>query len=122
MAPVRRKCKFSSELQILYPSFKQGKDDYLVMCLVCDSTLSIANKGRLDIEKHLAIEKHKKNNQSKQLVKIDKFVVKEKNYDLKQARAAEATLSYHVVKHQQSYKSTDCRVTISILCNVGLRL
>lgn len=51
---ARRHCTYNEKLQAKYPSFIKGKTDYSVKCLICDSTLSIANKGSSDLSDHLA--------------------------------------------------------------------
>lgn len=53
---------------------KRGRYDWEVVCTLCASTISIANKGSHDIVEHLDTNKHKKGNQSNaSSSKIDTF-------------------------------------------------
>ena len=57
----RRKCTFNEELKKNFPSFKKGKYAWEVSCSICNGTLSIANKGKSDIEEHIRSSKHSTN-------------------------------------------------------------
>lgn len=57
----KRKCVVSDEMLQAFPSFKKGKSNSDVICKICNVNLSIAHKGKKDIEDHTATEKHKKN-------------------------------------------------------------
>ena len=44
----KRKCKFSDfsdHTKITYPCFGDGRTENVAKCLVCDSYVSVANKG-----------------------------------------------------------------------------
>lgn len=70
----KRKCNFSEKLQKQYPFMKRGRYDWEVICTLCSSTISIANKGSYDIIEHLGTNKHKKWDQNQAgSSKIDSF-------------------------------------------------
>lgn len=49
----KRKCSFTETLQKQYPMFKKGKFEWEIVCKICESSISIANKGASDITEHL---------------------------------------------------------------------
>lgn len=57
----KRKCVVTDEMLQAFPSIKKGKSSSDIICNICNSNLSIANKGKKDIEDHMKTEKHKKN-------------------------------------------------------------
>lgn len=111
----KRKCIFSEELQNSYKMFKSAgpkAEPWEVKCEVCDQIISIASKGKYDLEKHLATEKHRKNiRTSAYSSKMDSFVTKQAG-PKREVQAAEATLVFHTVQHNQSFNSLDCTVPL----------
>lgn len=81
-------------------------------CELCDQLISIASMGKYDLEKHLNTEKHCKNIRAAGCSsKIDNFVTAISR-PKKEVQAAEATLVFHTVKHNQSFNSLDCTVPL----------
>lgn len=56
---VKRKCRFSDHMKSKYPCFDDGRSEHEARCLVCESYLSVANKGITDLERHVNSEKHR---------------------------------------------------------------
>ena len=56
----KRKCVFSDAISKEFPSFKKVTNNFAAFCGICNSNLSIAHKGRLDIIDHLTTDKQKK--------------------------------------------------------------
>lgn len=110
----KRKCTYSDEIFRLYPSFKKGKTTSEVICIVCNSSISIAHKGKLDIETHIKKDKHKQmlKAQAGTSAGLQNFVVT--SGETKSIKAAEATLAFHTVCHHQSYKSMDCTMKVNL--------
>ncbi|XP_041986133.1 uncharacterized protein LOC121738248 [Aricia agestis] len=106
----KRKCIFSDSLKSQYKMFKSGKEPWDAKCVICDQIISIANKGKADLEKHLNTEKHKmKIRSTASTSRIDIFMESNANLNLQRSvRATEATLVYHTVKHHESFNSLDC--------------
>ncbi|XP_055904720.1 uncharacterized protein LOC129940426 [Eupeodes corollae] len=110
----RRKCTFNEDLRAKFTSFKKGKYDWEVCCSICNCTISIANKGRRDIEDHVKSEKHSKNlRASTSSAALDSFVVRRPAADQKHLKAAEATIAYHTIFHHQSFNSLDCTIKLN---------
>lgn len=108
----KRKCIFSEELKIKYKMFKPTAEPSEVKCELCDQLISIASKGKYDLEKHLNTEKHRKNIRTSGCSsKIDNFVTT-RSGPKREVQAAEATLVFHTVKHNQSFNSLDCTVPL----------
>lgn len=108
----KRKCIFSEELKIKYKMFKPTAETSEVKCELCDQIISIASMVKYDLEKHLNTEKHRKNIRASGCSsKIDNFVT-EISRPKKEVQAAEATLVFHTVKHNQSFNSLDCTVPL----------
>lgn len=103
----KRKCTFNETLKAKYPCFKEGRNKSEAYCILCNSYLNIGNKGITDIEDHLKTEKHKRHvrGQSNSGA-MDSFVINSSENSA--IRAAEAVLSFHTVKHHQSFRSMDC--------------
>lgn len=122
----KRKCIFNEDLQRKYPSFKKGKFEWEVLCLICSSTISIANKGGSDIADHIATNKHKRHLQSQAGTSntIDTFF--KPSSDENSIRAAEGAIAFHNVCHHMSFNSMDCTLTVNRKIyhdsNVGKRI
>lgn len=56
---TKRKCIFNEELQRKYPCFKVTQSKHEAHCTTCGTTVSIANKGKFDLQQHLESKKHK---------------------------------------------------------------
>lgn len=112
--PPRRKCLFNADLAKHYPFIKSipNKTASDVCCTVCNAEFSIANSGRSDIEKHLQKERHVKALRAKSNQPQLRF---EKPIDCV-SLANEGVWSYHVVKSNQSFRSTDCASKIFRKC------
>ncbi|XP_025029754.1 uncharacterized protein LOC107326422 [Python bivittatus] len=107
MTSVKRKCKFSDSMKSKYPCFVQGRNENEAKCLVCDSYLSIANKGSADLRRHVDTEKHMVRG-SASSSKIASFFQPKHSAVFKKVLAAEATLAFHTVTHLPSYESLEC--------------
>jgi hypothetical protein len=59
---MKRKRKLTEELKSKYSCFRNGRDDLEAKCLVRKPgiSMSVANKGALDLRAHVECEKHKK--------------------------------------------------------------
>lgn len=53
----KRKCVFNDKFQAKYPMFSR-KDDHSAFCSMCEVTISLAKKGKGDLDQHIATEKH----------------------------------------------------------------
>uniref|UniRef100_A0A8C4S9U8 HAT C-terminal dimerisation domain-containing protein n=1 Tax=Erpetoichthys calabaricus TaxID=27687 RepID=A0A8C4S9U8_ERPCA len=104
----KRKCKFSDHHKTKYLCFEAGRNETEAKCMVFDSYVSVANKGMLDLQRHIESERHRKMVRTYDSnAKMTFFVPKHSTAD-KKAHAAEATLAFHTVAHHQSYRSMDC--------------
>lgn len=54
----RRKCKFNIELQNTFYMFETTANEHEAFCKICKQTISLANKGRISLERHIISEKH----------------------------------------------------------------
>lgn len=105
----KRKCKFSNKLQEKYKCFIEGRTQCETKCVICDTYISVANKGSLDLEKHVLTEKHRKNiRTSASSSKIEHFFVSKTMDADRNTRTAEGTFAFHTIKHHQTYRSMDC--------------
>lgn len=105
----KRKCKFTEDLKKKFPVFRPGRDQWEALCTVCNAGtyVSVSSGGARDLKFHLDTEKHKKAVQGESSTpSIAEYFVKPGNEDA--VNAAEATWSFHTVKHHNSYRSMDC--------------
>lgn len=105
----KRKCTFNDELQKKFPMFKKGKFDWEVLCTICDSKISIANKGVTDINEHIATLKHKMRFRSQAGTSksvMETYITKPETDD--NIRAAEGAIAFHTVNHHMSFNSLNC--------------
>ena len=95
----KRKCVFNDELKRKYSSFKEGPREWEATCVICNCTISVANKGKSDIDDHIGSKKHQTNLRSVAGTSncLKSFVTKPDI--IKSVAAAEATLSFHTVCH-----------------------
>lgn len=109
----KRKCSFNEDLQKRFPSFKRGKSDSEVTCLICESSISIASRGAIDIEEHQKTAKHKKRLQSQGGTSriLDTFVKKSSTNEKRVA--AEGAIAYHTIRHHMSFSSLDCTLKLN---------
>ncbi|BFZ10928.1 hypothetical protein BsWGS_13967 [Bradybaena similaris] len=109
MASTKRKCKLSNAMNNKFPCFVEGRNENEVKCKICDSYLSVANKGATDLEHHVDSERHRKLIKvSASANKLTSFFQPKYSKVLLKAHAAEATLAFHTVCHHQSYNSMTC--------------
>lgn len=108
----KRKCTFNEELKKKFPFMKLGNTDWIVNCTLCNSTISIANKGVQDINSHLETQKHKKGFTSQDCSKkIDTFFsITTVDNEL---RAVEGCIAYHTIVHNMSFLSLDCTIGLN---------
>lgn len=107
----KRKCTFNEDLQKNYPMFKQKNvnERHIVFCPSCNSSFSVANKGKTDLDQHLQTEKHKYNIQSgSSCKKVTEFLIPKHSKLEDQVSAAEGALAYHTVVHHFGFRSVDC--------------
>ena len=106
----KRKCVFSGDLQRKYPCFRlkpNGKSD--AQCTICDVSVSLANKGKYDLEQHIASKKHSTMLRAGETSKVLTNFFAPTNLKLDERVAAvEGTLAFHTLKHHFSFRSTDC--------------
>jgi hypothetical protein len=105
---------FKNRLKTDFPMFVHTREESTVKCEICGSQINIQNGGRTALKAHLGSMKHKKALKSVKGV-IDKknewTVLKCGDDELtleNRIRAAELTLSFHTVKHNQSFTSLSC--------------
>ncbi|XP_036319019.1 uncharacterized protein LOC118733633 [Rhagoletis pomonella] len=108
--PPRRKYIFNADLQNQYSFITKTNNTSEVKCLKCQAIFSIANGGKLDIQQHLATNKHKKANIALSSSKtISNFFHKEViDSNEKKVCINEGTWAFHTVKHNHSFRSNDC--------------
>ncbi|XP_055913202.1 uncharacterized protein LOC129946862 [Eupeodes corollae] len=107
----KRKCIFNNDLQKKYPMFEQldTNDQHIVFCATCNSSFSVAYKGKRDLDQHLLTEKHKKNIKSaSSCKKVKDFLISRNSKFDDQVSAAEGALAYHTVVHHFGFRSVDC--------------
>jgi hypothetical protein len=117
MSPkIRGKCIFNSDLAKKYPFIKKdlNKSESDVKCNTCGADFNIANKGKTSIEQHLNTAKHLKAMQAvaKSHTVLNMFT---KNIDYKLA-AREGAWTYHVIKSNESFRSSDCASKVLRTC------
>lgn len=111
---VRRKCVFNDELAKTYPFIKKTTSNSDVHCNTCNSDFNIANSGKKAIEKHLLVAKHIKALQSVSSSRpLTEYLPS--SLDLTMARC-EGVWTYHVIKANYSFKSSDCASKIFRTC------
>lgn len=114
MPQPRRKCVFNADLQKSYPYMKKGSTDSDVFCEICNSTMNISADGRNGIEKHIKTTKHEKalNARSKSRT-VNEYFPSSADYTIS---AYEGLWTYHVIKSNNSFKSSDCASKIFRMC------
>ena len=111
----KRKSKFSEELQKKFPCFSATDNDFSAKCKICNCAVSVSHGGGADLKHHMDSEKHRKNLRSTDSsLKMTTYFVNSNTHtqEQKNVAAAEGTMSFHVVKHHQSYRSNDCSVKL----------
>jgi len=109
----RRKNTFNSDLAKEFSFLKKrahlGDDVSGVYCEICNKTFSISNSGRSQIVSHIGSKGHKEATQAKTLSsRVTSYLTNRvPNKSDLQLAAKEATFSYHVVCHDQSFRSMD---------------
>lgn len=106
----KRKCHFNDDLKRKYNCFEHViNSTFEALCTVCNVKVSIANKGKYDLEQHMESKKHRSFIQAGSTTKNinDFFVSKNSKLD-KNVAAAEGTLAFHILKHNMSFRSSDC--------------
>lgn len=105
----KRKCKFGDSMKSKYPCFTAGRVETEAKCTICDCYVSVASRGALDLDRHLATSKHVTcfKGASSSRVVTSFFSPKFSKID-ESVSAAEGALSFHTVRHHQTYRSMDC--------------
>lgn len=106
----KRKCTFSDKYSKEWNFITKGKFDDDVECKICRRMFSIAHGGRSDILQHINSQRHKLNiSSAAECSKIvDSYFLKP-NTDIEaKVIEAEVTMTFHAIKHHQSFISTDC--------------
>lgn len=106
----KRKCLFSEELQAKFKCFKPTPNSKSeAICTVCNTTVSVANKGKYDLEQHVASKKHTQTIRIGASSKsVCDFFTKQFSALDHKVSAVEGTLAFHTLKHHYSYNSTVC--------------
>lgn len=106
----KRRCIFSDVLQKNYPFLKQGHDFTTLNCVKCNGQFSISSGGKTAIQRHLETEKHLKALKSAASSRNmnEYFRYSEFGSQEKQLAISEAVYCYHVIFHNQSFRSMDC--------------
>lgn len=112
----KRKCVFGSELKQKYPFIHKNGSDTDVLCNKCRSEFSVANGGKVDIEKHINSEKHQKIvNAAASSKDIAQFFHLPSKMDTHIA-ACEGVWAFHTVCENHSFRSNDCSSQIIKRC------
>lgn len=82
---------------------------------VCFAIFHRKHEGKHSIEKHLRTDKHKRAVSDKSAAKLDTFLAKRKPIDTK-AAALEGLWTYHVIKSNSSFRSSECSSKILRTC------
>ena len=112
MANAKQKCTFTNEMQEKHPSFKKGRNDYEVECLVCKSGtyISVVHKDNGNLNTHLQSKKHRKAERGAVAsTKMTNYFVTAGSKCEDETSAAEGILAFHAVKHHHSFLSMDCK-------------
>lgn len=114
MPPKKKMCCFNSNLKEKY-SFLKGKfGESNVLCELCNSAFSLGHSGVADVERHLKTEKHKKAvEQRAGNKKYTDYINTQKDL---QVAAKEGVWAYHLIKENQSFRSSDCATKIFKIC------
>lgn len=105
----KRNCTFNDELQKKYPFLKRCSSKSEAFCTICSTNISLANKGRYDLEQHFKTQKHKSTIQSGSTSNsLTKFLTTRFTKLDNQIAASEGALAFHVLKHHHSFRSNDC--------------
>lgn len=114
MSKRRGKCVFNEDLAKQYPFISKTFSDSDIRCNTCNSGFNIANAGKSDIEKHIGTDKHQKVLRSRsQCRPISEYLPASTDYTI--ARC-EGVWAYHVIKANQSFKSSECASKIFRNC------
>lgn len=116
MSRIRGKCVFNSDLAKKYSFIKKdlNKSESDVKCNICGADFNIANKGKTSIEQHLTSVKHRKGMQAvAKSHTVQNMFTKNIDYTL---AAREGTWTYHVIKSNESFRSTDCASKLFRTC------
>lgn len=108
----KRRCIFTAKLQKDFPFIHSksggGKSD--VICVKCSTSFSVAHSGKGDILQHISTDKHKLQDRnlasSSTLNKF--FSPKTFGSNEKKLAATEGLFAYHIIRHNQSFRSADC--------------
>lgn len=106
----KRKSKFEPNNE-KYPCYKRGRHESEAECIICGhgTFVSVANKGKADLDAHMATEKHRRASRGESTsAKMTDFFSKPGTKIEEEVAVAECTMAFHTVKHHQSYRSTDC--------------
>jgi hypothetical protein len=81
-----------------------------VICNKCTASFSVAHSGKHEILHHIKSEKHKScvQQEASSSKVTDFFSCKEFGNSQHKLAAAEGTFAYHTIRHNHSYRSTDC--------------
>lgn len=104
----KRKCTFNDDLQKKFPTFRKVKFQWEVLCTICDTKISIANKGATDIIDHSNTMKHKTKISCQAGTSSMDTYVKKSASDNDCIRTAEGVMAFHTVIHHLSFNSLDC--------------
>lgn len=116
MAPKRGKCVFNPDLAKKFPYMEKvkNKTDSDVHCNLCNSDINIASAGKSDITNHLNSAKHKK---ALQAVSTSRPVTQYfPSATDNNVAACEGVWSYHVIKENHSFLSSDCASKLFRTC------
>jgi hypothetical protein len=106
----KAKCVFNTDLQKIYPYMTStGPENNQVKCGICQSLISVANKGKYDLEQHVKSDRHLKALRSASMSnKIQNYACKVDLTVDRKTSAAEGVMAFHTVKHHHSFRSSDC--------------
>lgn len=109
----KRSCVFNSELQQMYSFIKKSISDRDVQCKLCSSAFNISNGGKIDIEKHIITDKHKKFVNASSSKSIATYFSAKTDTKM---LACDGLWAYHIIQENQSFRSADCSSNIFRNC------
>uniref|UniRef100_A0AAQ6A1P8 HAT C-terminal dimerisation domain-containing protein n=2 Tax=Amphiprion ocellaris TaxID=80972 RepID=A0AAQ6A1P8_AMPOC len=105
----KRKSRLTTELLEQYSFLRKvSGNENAAFCSLCKSEFSVSHGGKADVQSHSKTSKHKRWEQAGSS-SVSAFYGPAAAGDQELKRAAqEATFAYHLVRHNQSFRSMDC--------------
>lgn len=107
----KRKCVFTAVLRKEFPflAVAPNSNGELLDCKICKGNFRIIHRGRGNITDHVITDKHRKAVNSQTGSSLDRYFNKNSPTTGSLENAAkEAAFAFHTVKHELSFKTSDC--------------